>query len=48
MLEIEAHRSVLGRFYTVSFKLSSGHIRTNKQKNYQALTVFAKSSVFQV
>ena len=32
MQEIEAHRSAIGRFYAVSFKLSSqGHVSKNQQ-----------------
>ena len=32
MLEIEAHRSAIGRFYAVSFKVSSqGHASKNQQ-----------------
>ena len=32
MLEMEAHRSAIGRFYAVSFKiLSQGHVSKNQQ-----------------
>ena len=48
MKEIQVHRSAIGRFYAVSFKLSNqGHVSKNQQtKNYQALTILQKVQYF--